>query len=81
MVTVIATGIHGTKKKVEREAPRARKPVPTRLTPRQPAPRRQERPRAEPPQAADGGAMYAKEPRRSSRRELEIPTFLRRQMD
>ena len=81
MVTVIATGIHGTKKKTEREAPRARKPVPARLTPRQPAPRTQERPRAEPPQPSEGGAMYAKEPRRNSRRELEIPTFLRRQMD
>ena len=83
MITVIATGIRGTKKQAEREAPRARKPVPARLTPRQPAPapRAQERPRAEPPQPAAGGAMYAKEPRRSSRRELEIPTFLRRQMD
>jgi len=80
MITVIATGIRGTKK-VEREAPRARKPVPARLTPRQPAPRPPERPPAEPPQPSAGGAMYAKEPRRSSRRELEIPTFLRRQMD
>ncbi len=81
MVTVIATGIRGTKKKAEREAPRARKPVPARLTPRQPAPRTRERPRTEPPQPSEDGAMYAKEPRRNSRRELEIPTFLRRQMD
>ena len=81
MITVIATGIRGTKKKVEREAPRTRKPVAARLTPRQPAPRIHERPQAEPPRPDAGGAMYAKEPRRSSRRELEIPTFLRRQMD
>ena len=32
-------------------------------------------------QPSQGGGMYAKEPRRNSRRELEIPTFLRRQMD
>jgi cell division protein FtsZ len=81
MITVIATGIRGTKK-VEREAPRAKKPLPARLTPRRPAPRTHERPSAEPPQPSQGGgAMYAKEQRRSSRRELEIPTFLRRQMD
>ncbi|MCK4409464.1 MAG: hypothetical protein KAW67_05235, partial [Candidatus Eisenbacteria sp.] len=81
MITVIATGIRGTKKKADREAPRAKESVPAKLTPRRPAPRTHERPRPEPPQPDVGGAMYAKEPRRNSRRELEIPTFLRRQMD
>ncbi len=81
MITVIATGIHGTKQKVEREAPRRRKATPARLTPRQPGHRVGERPSPEPSQPSQGGGMYAKEPRRNSRRELEIPTFLRRQMD
>jgi hypothetical protein len=51
------------------------------LTPRQSVDRPVERPRQEPPRPAQGGGMYAKEPRKNSRRELEIPTFLRRQMD
>ncbi|MFH1689306.1 MAG: cell division protein FtsZ [Candidatus Eisenbacteria bacterium] len=81
MITVIATGIRGVKQKVERERPGEKKPEPARLTPRQSVNRVVERPRQEPPRPAEGGGMYAKEPRKSSRRELEIPTFLRRQMD
>jgi cell division protein FtsZ len=81
MITVIATGIRGAKQTAERERPREKRPEPARLTPRQPVTRTVERPRQDPPQPAQGGGMYAKEPRKSSRRELEIPTFLRRQMD
>lgn len=82
MITVIATGIRGAAQKVEREKPKEKKPAPARLTPRQPAvTRTAERPRQDPPRPAQGGGMYAKEPRKNSRRELEIPTFLRRQMD
>jgi cell division GTPase FtsZ len=89
MITVIATGIRGATQKAEREAPRERKPAPARLTPR-PSPhpsarpsthRPPERSRREPSQPTEGNVMVAKEPRRNSRRELEIPTFLRRQMD
>ena len=71
--------------KPERAAVRETKPAPARLTPRlTPRPtvnRTVERPRQEPSQPSHGGGMYAKEPRKNSRRELEIPTFLRRQMD
>ncbi len=81
MITVIATGIRGTKPRAEREAPRQRKATPAKLTPRQPVRRVVERPSPEPSQPSQGGGMYAKESRRNSRRELEIPTFLRRQMD
>jgi hypothetical protein len=45
-----------------------------------PAGRLQLRPRREPPTDQQGG-VYAKEQRKNSRKELEIPTFLRRQMD
>ena len=82
MITVSATGIRGTKRKAQREAPREKRATPARLRPRQPVVHRvAERSHSEPPQPSQSGAMYAKEPRRSSRRELEIPTFLRRQMD
>ncbi|MFH1864386.1 MAG: cell division protein FtsZ [Candidatus Eisenbacteria bacterium] len=81
MITVIATGIRGAKQTAERERPREKRLGPARLTPRQPVTRTVERPRQDPPPPAQGGGMYAKEPRKSSRRELEIPTFLRRQMD
>jgi cell division protein FtsZ len=84
MITVIATGIRGTKK-VEREARVERRPAPARLTPRPSARpsahRSPERPRPEPARPAEGNVLVAREPRRNSRRELEIPTFLRRQMD
>jgi cell division protein FtsZ len=81
MITVIATGIRGTKQRAEREAPRRRKATPARLTPRQSVHRAVQRPSPEPSQPSQSGGMYAKESRRNSRRELEIPTFLRRQMD
>ncbi len=80
-ITVIATGIRGAEQRAEREAPRQKRATPARLTPRQPVHRVVERPSREPSQPSQGGGMYAKEPRRNSRRELEIPTFLRRQMD
>ena len=80
MITVIATGIRGTKRKAERETLREKRPATARLTPRRPVHRDVERPRPEPSQPAQGG-MYAKAPRKNSRRDLEIPTFLRRQMD
>jgi cell division protein FtsZ len=96
MITVIATGIRGTKHRVESEAPRERRPVPARLTPRplvqgtpvqgtqvqgNPAQGAAERTRQEPVRPVEGNVLVAREPRRGSRRELEIPTFLRRQMD
>ncbi len=82
MITVIATGIRGGKHRAEREAAKEASPAPARLTPRRPAERVPLRPRPEPqPAPEQRGAMYAKQPRRGSRRELEIPTFLRRQMD
>ncbi len=83
MITVIATGIRGAqaKVKVEQERPREKKPEPARLVPRPSVARTVERPRQDPPRPEAGGGMYAKEPRKNSRRELEIPTFLRRQMD
>ena len=91
MITVIATGIRGAKQKPERPAVRVKKSAPAgltpRLTPRPTVNRAAERPRSEPSQPSQpsqpshGGGMYAKEPRKNSRRELEIPTFLRRQMD
>jgi cell division protein FtsZ len=89
MITVIATGIRGTKPKAERQAVREQKPAPAVLRPRPSAERTpervpervSERPRQQPSQPAPGSAMYAKDTRKNSRRELEIPTFLRRQMD
>ena len=81
MITVIATGIRGAKPKAERAPVAEKKPAPARLRPRPSVDRTPERPRPEPSRPAPGGAMYAKEPRKNSRRELEIPTFLRRQMD
>ncbi|MBN2566430.1 MAG: cell division protein FtsZ [Candidatus Eisenbacteria bacterium] len=104
MITVIATGIRGAVRKAERDAPRDKKPVTMKLTPREPEVRVPVRQRTEPvinaparqhpepavnarlrrgpePEPEQRGVMYAKDQRRNSRRELEIPTFLRRQMD
>jgi len=82
MITVIATGIRGDKPKPEKEPAREKKHAPARLTPREPQTRTPVRPRVDPePAPQQRGVMYAKEQRRGSRRELEIPTFLRRQMD
>jgi len=102
MITVIATGIRGGRRNVEREAPRPRKTAPSRLAQREPDVRTPLRPREpevhtplrprEPdvhapvtqrhePQPAQGNKMLARDSRKNSRRELEIPTFLRRQMD
>jgi cell division protein FtsZ len=51
--------------------------IPTRRGPEPSMPVRVNKP----PETEERGVMYAKEQRRNSRRELEIPTFLRRQMD
>ncbi len=86
-ITVIATGIHGEKKPVQvrpAEIKSEQKPEPARLTPRRhmgelPRPIRDHVPPT--PEPSQRGVMTAKGSRRNSRRELEIPTFLRRQMD
>jgi len=90
MITVIATGIGGQTKRREAEAPREKKAETGRLVPRHPAPEQPPRGRTErQPEREPGigdptpGLACAREsgPRRSTRRDLEIPTFLRRQID
>lgn len=88
MITVIATGINAPRRKEEPKVHAEKKQEAPRLVPRHgnvepPAPaqarvRPEQRPEAEDPGA---GLVCAKEPRRTTRRDLEIPTFLRRQMD
>jgi len=94
MITVIATGINGPKKAAA-EAKPTRKQQPTqRLKPRSQQPGRPtvERRREPAIPAEDGYAeertpttanrvVCAPKSRRSARKDMEIPTFLRRQMD
>jgi cell division protein FtsZ len=87
MITVIATGIRDRAKqerpdlRKERKArerelrPRERQPAPVRERVPEPAPDRRPEPAEHQP------VLQARGRKRSSRRELEIPTFLRRQMD
>jgi len=89
MITVIATGIGGHRAKDEPKPAAAEKKTETsKLVPRhsgvEPVVRVRHEPRLEQkPEAGEPGAglVCAKEPRRATRRDLEIPTFLRRQMD
>jgi len=89
MITVIATGIRGETKREgvtrrERTVERAR--AARRSEAPEPATTRKERPssrpaRREPVPAGQRGIFHAKSGRSGSKRDLEIPTFLRRQMD
>jgi cell division protein FtsZ len=88
MITVIATGIQGDgPKRREPEAHRERKAEIGRLVPRRQVPDAPPAPRPEQQQpeiaVQPRGLACAREsePRRSPKRDLEIPTFLRRQMD
>ena len=95
MITVIATGIHGPKKAAAEEKPSRKQEASTRLRPRapqpgQPALQPRRRPVAavsegmadcEKPSAPGSRVVCAPKPRKSGRRDMEIPTFLRRQMD
>jgi cell division protein FtsZ len=92
MITVIATGIgdRAKRERPERRAePRAdRKPRERELRPRERAPERapvrERAPEVVPerrPEPAQQPVLQARGRKRGSRRELEIPTFLRRQMD
>jgi cell division protein FtsZ len=84
MITVIATGIrserHRPARDAVREVVRPKKQAPATLTPRQPSVRVPTRQQPE-PMPEHRGAVCAGTSKRGSRRELEIPTFLRRQMD
>lgn len=95
MITVIATGIRDRAKSERPELRKGRRPEQRELRPRErsqepprervpePAPERRPKPvperRPEPTQHQP--VLQARGRKRSSRRELEIPTFLRRQMD
>jgi cell division protein FtsZ len=84
-ITVIATGINAEKRAVRVAATPERKAEPVKLTPRRnvttnPTPVRPE-PVPEYEQPAHRGVLAARSSRRNSKKELEIPTFLRRQMD
>jgi cell division protein FtsZ len=80
MITVIATGVRAERAKAQPDVRAA-------------APRRDEHPRLRPrvspldapkpkePEPAAKNVLVAKPPRRAPKRDLEIPTFLRRQMD
>jgi cell division protein FtsZ len=85
MITVIATGFQAPRKKEQPQAVRTeRRNEAAKLVPRHPSTESPARVRPEPqpePAEADRGLVCAKEPRRTTRRDLEIPTFLRRQMD
>ncbi len=86
MITVIATGINAERKKPRPEIDRERRAEPSRLRTR---PAVQEPPAVHAPQPAHTPepaqrpvlVARSRTERRGSRRELEIPTFLRRQMD
>lgn len=78
MITVIATGINGERKKDRPEIHKERKVEPVKLRPRPSVP---EPVRPTQPEPAARNTLVARPARRNSRRELEIPTFLRRQMD
>ena len=87
MITVIATGIHARAKKERPELRKERKVAQRELRPRE---RQQEPVREHAPEpvlerrpepAQHQPVLQARGRKRSSRRELEIPTFLRRQMD
>jgi cell division protein FtsZ len=87
MITVIATGIQGQAKRQQPEARREKRVEPGKLVPRHPVTESPSRERTEPQPEIVGetgkglACAREREPRRNSRRELEIPTFLRRQMD
>ncbi len=96
MITVIATGIHGEKKRPKPEARPEHKPDTVKLTPRRNVGRISEPTAPVQPLVAAGSRATesrrergvlrerggaVKSSRKSSRRELEIPAFLRRQMD
>lgn len=79
MITVIATGIRDRTKKQRPELRKEKKAEQPKLKPRERAPEFvRER---QPDPARERPVLQAREGKRSSRRELEIPTFLRRQMD
>lgn len=84
MITVIATGIHSERPRpardVVREVARPKKQAPATLTPRQPSVRVPTRQQPD-PMPEHRGAVCASTSKRGSRKDLEIPTFLRRQMD
>ncbi len=79
MITVIATGIRDRTKKERPQLRKERRVEQPQLRPRERAPEpvreRQPEPTTHQP------VLQARGRKRSSRRELEIPTFLRRQMD
>jgi cell division protein FtsZ len=86
MITVIATGIHGQPKRREPEVHREKKVEAAKLVPRHQVPDAPPaaRPERQPEIAGQPRGLACareSEPRRSPRRDLEIPTFLRRQMD
>ncbi len=78
MITVIATGINGERKKARPEARTERRSEARRLKPR---PVTHESPVTREPEPAPRNQLVARSSRKGSRRDLEIPTFLRRQMD
>jgi cell division protein FtsZ len=79
MITVIATGINAARKKARPEARREERAEPRRLRQR---PIVAEQPAAREPEPAPRNQLVARSSsRRGSKRDLEIPTFLRRQMD
>jgi len=80
MITVIATGINAERKRAKPERAKERTPEDARLRPRQVV---KEAPPARAPEqdAPARNVLVARSQRRGSRRDMEIPTFLRRQMD
>lgn len=78
MITVIATGINAERKKARPDARTERRPEPRRLRPK---PVVHEPPATRDPEPAPRNVLVARSSRRGSKRDLEIPTFLRRQMD
>ncbi|MFH1501918.1 MAG: cell division protein FtsZ [Candidatus Eisenbacteria bacterium] len=78
MITVIATGINSERKKARPEARGEERPEVRRLRPR---PAASEPPVSREPEPAPRNQLVARSSRRGSKRDLEIPTFLRRQMD
>ena len=79
MITVIATGIRDTAKKERPQLRKERRVEQRQLRPRERAPEPVRERRPEPTKHQP--VLQARGRKRSSRRELEIPTFLRRQMD
>jgi cell division protein FtsZ len=82
MITVIATGINAERKRAKPEAVEERRSEPARLKPRQVVQTPPQQKAPEPVEPPARNILVARSSnRRGSRRDLDIPTFLRRQMD